>query len=56
LWQIFLGALFVACVLGFPRGLLGSLAALFARSAKPADLDANAAFDAHAPAEVNVAP
>ena len=53
LWQIFLGALFVACVLGFPRGLLGSLAALFARSATPADDDTNAAFDAHAPAEVN---
>ena len=28
LWQIFLGALFVACVLGFPRGILGSLQAL----------------------------
>lgn len=24
LWQIFLGALFVACVLGFPKGILGS--------------------------------
>jgi branched-chain amino acid transport system permease protein len=27
-WQIFLGALFVACVLGFPRGILGSVQAL----------------------------
>jgi branched-chain amino acid transport system permease protein len=32
LWQIFLGALFVACVLGFPRGILGSLQALGRRS------------------------
>jgi branched-chain amino acid transport system permease protein len=31
LWQIFLGALFVACVLGFPRGILGTLASLIAR-------------------------
>lgn len=29
LWQIFLGALFVACVLGFPRGILGSILARF---------------------------
>lgn len=28
-WQIFLGALFVACVLGFPRGILGSILARF---------------------------
>ena len=26
LWQIFLGGLFVVCVLGFPRGILGTLA------------------------------
>jgi branched-chain amino acid transport system permease protein len=26
-WQIFLGAMFVACVLGFPRGILGSILA-----------------------------
>jgi branched-chain amino acid transport system permease protein len=26
-WQLFLGALFVACVLGFPRGILGSILA-----------------------------
>ena len=31
-WQIFLGALFVACVLGFPRGILGSLQALGRRT------------------------
>ena len=32
-WQIFLGGLFIACVLGFPRGLLGTaIAALFARA------------------------
>jgi branched-chain amino acid transport system permease protein len=53
LWQIFLGALFVACVLGFPRGILGSLAALFARSPAPPEDEANPTFDAHAPAEVN---
>jgi branched-chain amino acid transport system permease protein len=29
LWQIFIGALFVACVLGFPRGILGSILARF---------------------------
>jgi branched-chain amino acid transport system permease protein len=28
-WQIFLGALFVACVLGFPRGILGTILARF---------------------------
>ncbi|MBV8150355.1 MAG: branched-chain amino acid ABC transporter permease, partial [Candidatus Eremiobacteraeota bacterium] len=33
-WQIFLGGLFIACVLGFPRGLLGTaIAALQARGA-----------------------
>jgi branched-chain amino acid transport system permease protein len=42
LWQIFLGALFVACVLGFPRGILGSLQALGRRSPKTlADEDAH---------------
>jgi len=51
LWQIFLGALFVACVLGFPRGILGTIAALRRRPAAYADDDANAAFDAHAPVE-----
>jgi branched-chain amino acid transport system permease protein len=29
-WQIFLGGLFVACVLGFPRGILGTILARFA--------------------------
>jgi branched-chain amino acid transport system permease protein len=54
LWQIFLGALFVACVLGFPRGILGSLElALRRRSAQRFhDDDVNAAFDANAPVEV----
>jgi len=28
-WQIFIGALFVACVLGFPRGILGTILARF---------------------------
>jgi branched-chain amino acid transport system permease protein len=50
LWQIFLGALFVACVLGFPRGILGSIHALQRRRGFGED-DANAAFDAQAPAE-----
>jgi branched-chain amino acid transport system permease protein len=51
LWQIFLGALFVACVLGFPRGILGSIAALRTGS-RAEENDENAAFDAHAPVEV----
>jgi branched-chain amino acid transport system permease protein len=28
LWQIFLGAIFVVCVLGFPKGILGTILAL----------------------------
>jgi branched-chain amino acid transport system permease protein len=53
LWQIFLGALFVACVLGFPRGILGSLQALGKRTPQTfGDDDVNAAFDANAPVEV----
>jgi branched-chain amino acid transport system permease protein len=53
LWQIFLGALFVACVLGFPRGILGSLEALVRRSPQTfTDEDVNAAFGADAPVEV----
>jgi branched-chain amino acid transport system permease protein len=53
LWQIFLGALFVACVLGFPRGILGSVAALRSRgSDRFTEGDVNAAFDANAPVEV----
>jgi branched-chain amino acid transport system permease protein len=48
LWQIFLGAIFVACVLLFPKGILGSLAALLGSSratppeAHEADRDATA--------------
>ena len=39
LWQIFIGAIFVACVLLFPKGILGTLAALIASSrAVPPDL------------------
>ena len=53
LWQIFLGALFVACVLGFPRGILGTLQALTRRAPQTfADDDVNAAFDPNAPIEV----
>jgi branched-chain amino acid transport system permease protein len=50
LWQIFLGALFVTCVLAFPKGILGSLRdALRAHSsaappADDADWDAPAAL------------
>ncbi|HEY0615349.1 MAG TPA: branched-chain amino acid ABC transporter permease, partial [Candidatus Elarobacter sp.] len=53
LWQIFLGALFVACVLFFPRGMVGTIAALTRRSPRhfAAD-DVNAAFDPNAPVEV----
>ncbi len=53
LWQIFLGALFVACVLGFPRGILGSIEILTRRAPQTfGDDDVNAAFDAGAPVEV----
>jgi branched-chain amino acid transport system permease protein len=53
LWQIFLGALFVACVLGFPRGIVGSLGSLVRRGAPVSeDVSANEAFDANAPVEV----
>jgi len=53
LWQIFLGALFVACVLGFPRGIVGTFSAVLRHRAHVADVeDANAAFDPHAPVEV----
>ncbi|MBV8371592.1 MAG: branched-chain amino acid ABC transporter permease [Candidatus Eremiobacteraeota bacterium] len=52
-WQIYLGALFVACVLGFPRGILGTLQALKRRAPQTfADDDVNAAFDPNAPVEV----
>jgi branched-chain amino acid transport system permease protein len=52
LWQIFLGALFVACVLGFPRGILGSILAARRPTATYSDDDTNAAFDVNAPVEV----
>jgi branched-chain amino acid transport system permease protein len=53
LWQIFLGALFVACVLGFPRGIVGSLSSLARRGAPVSeDVSANEAFDSNAPVEV----
>ncbi len=51
-WQIFLGALFVACVLGFPRGIVGTIAALRRRGDSSLADDPNAAFDPHAPVEV----
>jgi len=53
LWQIFLGALFVVCVLGFPRGILGSIAALSRRRSDTAADDMNAAFEPHAPTGVS---
>jgi branched-chain amino acid transport system permease protein len=53
LWQIVLGALFVACVLAFPRGIVGSLQALRRGGAQTfTDDDVNAAFDPAAPVEV----
>ncbi len=48
LWQIFLGGLFIACVLGFPKGILGSFAALRKRGTIGDDQDA-ATAEAHAP-------
>jgi len=53
LWQIFLGALFVVCVLGFPRGILGSIAALGNRRTPDASDDVNAALEPHPPAEAS---
>jgi branched-chain amino acid transport system permease protein len=48
LWQIFLGALFVACVLGFPKGILGTIAAL--RRGRPVLPQAgDDPLDAHTP-------
>jgi branched-chain amino acid transport system permease protein len=52
LWQIFLGALFVVCVLGFPRGILGTIGAMRPRAARSATVDPNAVFDPHAPVEI----
>lgn len=52
-WQIFLGAVFVACVLAFPRGIVGSLSALRrGRAARSEAEDPNAAFDPNAAVEV----
>ena len=51
--QIFLGALFVACVLFFPRGLVGSLKALGRRAPQTfTEDDVSAAFDPNAPVEI----
>ena len=54
-WQILLGALFVACVLGFPRGIVGTVQALRrgrGGGQQFTDDDVNAAFDPAAPVEV----
>jgi branched-chain amino acid transport system permease protein len=52
-WQIYFGAFFIACVLGFPRGILGTLQALMRRAPQTfGDDDVNAAFDPNAPVEV----
>jgi branched-chain amino acid transport system permease protein len=40
-WQLFLGALFVACVLGFPRGILGTILARIGRAPVANDPDAD---------------
>lgn len=36
-WEIFLGAFFIACVLGFPKGILGSIGGAVARRRAPAE-------------------
>ncbi|MGA2395907.1 MAG: branched-chain amino acid ABC transporter permease [Candidatus Lustribacter sp.] len=36
-WEIFLGAFFIACVLGFPKGILGSIGDAIARRRAPAE-------------------
>jgi branched-chain amino acid transport system permease protein len=52
LWQIFLGAIFVACVLLFPKGILGSISALIAAS-RPAPPEVHdAERDASVPAQL----
>ncbi|GAC1418010.1 MAG: branched-chain amino acid ABC transporter permease [Candidatus Velthaea sp.] len=48
LWQIFLGGLFIACVLGFPKGILGTIVALRKHDPIEADLE-NQTPEAHAP-------
>jgi len=45
-WEIVLGAFFIACVLGFPRGILGTIAVMVARRNAP-DTES---FDAGPPA------
>jgi len=53
LWQIFIGGLFVACVLGFPRGILGTIEQRLRRAPQTFTAeDVNAAFDPNAPVEV----
>jgi branched-chain amino acid transport system permease protein len=42
-WEIVLGAFFIACVLGFPKGILGSIGDALARRAEPAEPAAPAA-------------
>jgi branched-chain amino acid transport system permease protein len=53
LWQIFLGALFVACVLGFPRGILGSIMLLGRRRPTGTGNDVRPSLEAQAPTEVS---
>jgi len=47
LWQIFLGGLFIACVLGFPKGILGTISSLVKRA--PVLPLEEATSEAHAP-------
>jgi branched-chain amino acid transport system permease protein len=50
-WQIFLGGLFIACVLGFPRGLLGTaIAVLQSRGEASPEEVLGKAWDAPTPA------
>jgi branched-chain amino acid transport system permease protein len=46
-WEIFLGAFFIACVLGFPKGILGTFAEITARRRRGAQqvIDEAEAFD-----------
>jgi branched-chain amino acid transport system permease protein len=36
-WEIILGGFFIACVLGFPKGIIGSIGAAIARRRAPAE-------------------
>jgi branched-chain amino acid transport system permease protein len=38
-WEIVLGALFIACVLGFPKGIIGTIGDRIARGRAPAEPD-----------------